>query len=65
MDPAVLGETQARQVSNDREGTVNLVERMLEIRPELIVMEATGGYQRVVVLGLYEAGLSVAVVHPV
>ncbi|MBK7451907.1 MAG: transposase [Anaerolineales bacterium] len=28
------------------------------------MVEATGGYQRAVVLGLYEAGLPVAVVNP-
>jgi transposase len=35
------------------------------LKPELIVVEATGGYQRAVALGLYEAGLPVAVVNPV
>jgi len=30
----------------------------------LIVVEATGGYQRAVVLGLYEAGLPVSLVNP-
>ncbi|MBI5954779.1 MAG: transposase [Chloroflexi bacterium] len=34
------------------------------MRPELIIVEATGGYQRAVVLGLHEAGLPVAVVNP-
>lgn len=34
------------------------------LKPALIVVEATGGYQRAVVLGLYEAGLPVAVVNP-
>ena len=37
---------------------------MQEIKPELIVVEATGGYQRPVVDALFHAGLSVAVVNP-
>jgi transposase len=64
LDLAVLGETRSEQVSNDGEGIASLVERMLEMRPDLIVGEATGGYQRAVVLGLFEAGLPVAVVNP-
>ena len=37
---------------------------MIELAPDMIVVEATGGYQRAVVLGLYEAGLPVSVVNP-
>jgi transposase len=37
---------------------------MLTLNPELIVVEATGGYQRAVVLGMCEAGLAVAMVNP-
>ena len=37
---------------------------MLKLQPELIVVEATGGYQRSVVDALFHAGLSVAVVNP-
>ena len=37
---------------------------MQKLAPDLIVVEATGGYQRAVVLGMYEAGLPVAVVNP-
>jgi transposase len=35
-----------------------------EIVSELIVVEATGGYQRGVVEGLFQAGLAVAVTNP-
>ncbi len=64
LDMAVLGETRVSQVPNDREGIASLTQEMLEVAPELIVVEATGGYQRGVVLGLFEAGLPVAVVNP-
>lgn len=64
LDLAVLGEAQASQISNDQVGLEQLVAQMRERQPELIVVEATGGYQRAVVLSLYEAGLPVAVVNP-
>jgi transposase len=64
LDIAVLGETKASQVTNDEKGIGGLIKKMKALDPELIVVEATGGYQRGVVLGLYEAGLRVAVVNP-
>ena len=60
----MLGETKASQVSNDENGIASLIKEMTAVKPDLIVVEATGGYQRAVVLGLYEAGLPVAVVNP-
>ncbi|MCL4275663.1 MAG: transposase [Anaerolineales bacterium] len=64
LDIAVLGETKASQVGNNGTGIAKLIKTMQLLKPELIVVEATGGYQRAVVLGLYEAGLPVAVVNP-
>ena len=64
LDVAILGETQVSQVANDRAGIVVLTQQMLALAPALIVVEATGGYQRAVVLCLFEAGLPVAVVNP-
>jgi transposase len=64
LDIAVQGETKASQVANDEKGITSLVKKMQKLAPELIVVEATGGYQRAVVLGLYEAGLPVALVNP-
>ncbi len=65
LDIAVLGEKKASQVGNDEAGITKLIKKMKTLKPALIVVEATGGYQRAVVLGLYEAGLPVAVVNPV
>jgi transposase len=64
LDVAVLGEERGWQVDNTQEGIAKLVQRMQEICPELIVVEATGGYQRTVVETLFHAGLDVAVVNP-
>lgn len=64
LDIAVLGEKKAGQVGNDETGITKLIMKMKALKPTLIVVEATGGYQRAVVLGMYEAGLPVAVVNP-
>jgi transposase len=64
LDVAVLGERQEKQVNNTQVGIAELVEWMQEWQPELIVVEATGGYQRGVVEGLFQAGLPVAVMNP-
>ena len=64
LDVAVLGEKQEKQVSKTKNGIAQLVKQMLNLQPELIVVEASGGYQRCVVEALFHAGLSVAVVNP-
>jgi len=64
LDVAVLGEERVWQVANAPEGINQLVKWMVELDPELIVVEATGGYQRAVVEALFVAGLAVAVVNP-
>ena len=64
LDVAVLGEKQTWQVDNTPNGIARLVKQMADLQPELIVVEATGGYQRRVVEALFHAGLSVAVVNP-
>src|SRR5690348_7784425 len=64
LDVAVLGKERGWQVDNAQAGIAKLVQQMQELYPELIVVEATGGYQRAVVDALFHAGLSVAVVNP-
>src|SRR5690349_14026621 len=64
LDVAVLGKERGWQVDNTQAGIAKLVHQMQEIYPELIVVEATGGYQRAVVEALFHVGLPVAVVNP-
>ena len=64
LDVGVLGRKQTKQVSNTKDGIVQLVKEMVELQLELIVVEATGGYQRAVVDALFHARLSLAVVNP-
>ena len=64
LDVAVLGEEREWQVDNTEAGIAELVKQLQELGPDLIVVEATGGYQRAVVDGLFRSGLAVAVVNP-
>lgn len=52
------------QVGNDEEGVGLLVEEMKKVRPERIVLEASGGLQGRVVSALWREGLAVVVVNP-
>jgi transposase len=51
-------------VAHDDTGMAALVARFQAVPPTLMVLEATGGYQRAVVAALAAAGLPVAVVNP-
>ncbi len=47
FDVFVLEKNKAFTMTNDSKGTDKCVELCHQIRPELIVMEATGGYEEV------------------
>lgn len=64
LDVAVRPEGTSTRVPNTDEGLDQLVERLRPLGPTLIVLEATGGYQRRAVAALSLAGLPVAVVNP-
>ena len=51
------------QVENSEEGLKQLCEQLTGLAPELVVMEATGGYERLCAAALAHAGLPVAVVN--
>jgi transposase len=51
-------------VTNDERGVGSLVERLRALTPELIVLEATGGYELLAVAALAAAALPVVVVNP-
>lgn len=51
-------------VGNDERGVGTLVERLRSLAVELIVVEATGGYELLCVAGLAAEGLPVVVVNP-
>jgi transposase len=49
---------------NNREGIGSILAQLLELRPVLVVVEATGGYERDLAIALAVAGLPLAVVNP-
>ena len=51
-------------VANEEAGIRALVARLHQAKPELIVLEATGGYELVAVAALVSAGLPVVVANP-
>lgn len=64
LDIAVLGESKVTQEGNDTQGLRKLRERMRKLKPVLIVIEATGGYEEELIESLFKAGLRVALVSP-
>lgn len=60
--PAAVGSPRA--FDNNAKGHAALIAWLKEIVPRLIVLESTGGYQRVVVAALAGANLPVVVVNP-
>jgi transposase len=63
LDVAVHEPAEGFRVSNDESGIASLVKRLKKLKPRLIVVEATGGFEMLVVAELSRAGLSVAVVN--
>ncbi len=64
LDVSVGGEGKAWQVGNDAAGIGALRERLVELEPVGIVLEATGGLERALVAALGAAELPVSVVNP-
>ncbi len=54
----------ARQTPNTASGIAELVKHIRKISPDMIVLEATGGYQSALVESLHEALLPVKVTNP-
>ena len=51
-------------VSNDEQGLEQLIERLTPLKPELVVLEAWGGYEKAAWLALWTAGIAVARINP-
>jgi transposase len=61
---STLSPTPIGMFDNEPEGHSALVARLEGMKPDLIVMEATGGYEHALACALQAAGLAVAVVNP-
>ncbi len=60
----VATETESFSVANDEQGLEQLVARLLPLDPELVVLEASGGYEKEAWLALWSAGIKVACINP-
>jgi transposase len=65
VDVSVLGIAfDARRFDNDADGHSALAAVLTPLQPQLVVMEATGGYESALACALQAAGLAVAVINP-
>lgn len=64
MDAHLHPTSEALDVPNDEAGVGALVDRLKEAHPALVVLEATGGFERPVAAALAASGLAMAVVNP-
>ncbi len=64
LDVATWPEKTTWSVDNSDDGVCELVKMLSGLELELVVLEATGGYERLVATSLLAAGLAVAVVNP-
>lgn len=64
LDVATVPPAAPWSVANDGDGIDVLVKRLQDDRPDLVVLEATGGYETPVATALAAAGVPTAVVNP-
>lgn len=64
LDVAVGSDGELWQVTNDESGHAELLGKLEEVKPALVVLEASGGYEAVVAGVLWNGGISTAVVNP-
>ncbi len=64
LDVAIDSGGGSWSVANDAAGIAKLCRRLKQYAPRLIVLEASGGYERAAVAALQKSGLAVAVANP-
>jgi transposase len=64
LELAIHGRRRTQRFANDADGVSRLVASIVEHKPARVTLEATGGYERPLVMALHEAELPVAVVNP-
>ena len=64
LDVCLLPEGESFTLAIDQEGVEELLSRLQKVAPKLVVLEATGGYERLPATSIASAGIAVAVVNP-
>ncbi len=63
LDVAIHEQASEFRESNNERGIAQLVKKLKKLRPQLIILEPTGGFEMLVVAELSQAGLPVAVIN--
>lgn len=64
LDVAIWGEEDVHRLSNDEAGVAALLKRLSALQPQLIALEASGGYEQLAARGMMLRGFPVAVANP-
>lgn len=64
LDVDMLPVSQRSSEPNTEDGIASLVLRLQALNPQIVLLEATGGYEIPVAYALYEAGLPVVIINP-
>jgi transposase len=64
LDVCLVPQGESFTLANDQEGVEELLSRLQKVAPKLVVLEATGGYERLPATSIASAGIAVAVVNP-
>ena len=64
LDVAVLPSGEFFAVNNTAPGLSELLIRLADVQPQLVVLEATGGLEQAAMLAIHAAGLPVTVLNP-
>lgn len=64
LDVTVIPRGESFQVGNDHAGIDELAKRLTPLRPDVVALEATGGFETVAAAGLTAAGFAVIIVNP-
>jgi transposase len=64
LDVHIRPDATAFRCPTDPAGLASIVARLLAVQPQLVILEATGGYEAPLVAALAAAGLPVVVVNP-
>ena len=64
LDVAIVPSAESFAASNDEDGIQTLIGKLLEVTPDLVVLEATGGLERPLAAALAASQIAAAVVNP-
>jgi transposase len=64
LDVAIAGRLESWELTNDAKGIASLKVKLIQMKPKMVVMEASGGYEKRAYTGMMKAGIPAVVVNP-